>query len=151
MKNFIAISSLLLIIGCASTQPIEWDTDLRTSGYDFREYTEQGFLFTPEIYNDQYDAIGLIEITYVPKVLKPSGQGQPPNVPGYRIQSVFTNQFYVEIPKTDRLIKEMYDRATDMGADALSNFRITNETIYNNGTIPIETIKVSGFAIKRTR
>ncbi len=39
-------------------------------GYDFTKYTANGFLFTPEPFNGDYDAIGLIELAVYPEVKK---------------------------------------------------------------------------------
>ena len=121
---------------------------MRSSGYDFRPYTEQGFLFTPEIYTESYDAVGLVEITYIPRVIENQSDGRPNPMNGYRIIIAGTKYYYIELPDTEKLIAEMYDLADGLGADALSNFNISSETVYNGNTA-IETVKVSCFAIKK--
>ena len=149
MRNkMIAIFTIIVFSGCATTELTEWQTDIRSSGYDFRQYTEQGFLFTPEIYTEQYDAIGLVEVTYVPRVMKAHDQQNPANIAGFRNIYVGQTHYYLELPDTDELISEMYNLADGLGADALSNFRITTDTVVNNG-YNIETVKITGFAIKR--
>lgn len=148
MKKLFYLFIAITLTSCASSNLETWDTELRSSGYDFRPYTEQGFLFTPEVYNDPYDAVGLVEITYIPEVIEAKSENRPNQVDGYRIITVSTNYYYIELPDTEELIAEMYDLANGLGADALSNFNITGETIYN-GNVAIETVKVSGFAIKR--
>jgi hypothetical protein len=40
------------------------------SGYDFTSYTERGFLFTPEQYLGDYDAIGLLSLEIIREVKK---------------------------------------------------------------------------------
>lgn len=139
---------ILFVSSCASNQLTEWSTELRSSGYDFRSYTERGFLFTPEIYTEPYEAVGLVEITYVPEIREHNMPGSPVPIAGYRILSTYERHYYVELPDTGDLIEEMYNLADSLGADALSNFRITPERL-NNNNVEIETVKVSGFAIKR--
>jgi len=142
------IIASIFISSCVTHQLTEWETDLRSSGYDFRSYTERGFLFTPEIYTESYEAIGLVEITYVPEIREHRQPGNPVPLAGYRILSSNDRNYYIELPETDNLIEEMYNLADGLGADALSNFRISPERL-NNNNVEIETIKVSGFAIKR--
>lgn len=148
MKKLLFVLSVFILSSCASTNLETWDTELRSSGYDFRPYTEQGFLFTPEVYTEPYDAVGLVEITYIPRVIESRAEGRPNQMEGYRIITSGTKYYYIELPNTENLIAEMYDLADGLGADALSNFNITGETVYN-GNKAIETVKVSGFAIKR--
>lgn len=148
MKKLLIVFYAVILSSCASSSIEPWDTELRSSGYDFRPYTEQGFLFTPEVYNEPYDAVGLVEITYIPRVFEAQHEGRPNQIKDHRIISVSTNYYYVELPDTEKLIAEMYDLANGLGADALSNFNISAETVYN-GNVAIETVKVSGFAIKR--
>jgi hypothetical protein len=152
MNRLMYASIVLIITGCATTSVELWQTELRSYGYDFRPYTEQGFLFTPEKYLGEYEAVGLVDIVYVPEIIKSSSEGRPPNRDGYRIITSGTaaggGYYYVEIPDTDRLIAELYDLASGLGADALTNFNMATETLFNGG-VSIPTIKVSGFAIKR--
>ena len=148
MRNLLCVLFAVILTSCASSNLETWNTELRSSGYDFRPYTEQGFLFTPEIYSEPYDAVGLVEITYIPKVFDAQSEGRPNQLNGHKIISVSSKYYYVELPDTEKLIAEMFDLADGLGADALSNFNITGETVYN-GNVAIETIKVSGFAIKR--
>ena len=147
-KHTLIVLITILLSGCASSNLETWNTELRSSGYDFRPYTEQGFLFTPEIYNEPYDAVGLVEITYIPRVVEAQSDTRPNQIEGYRIITASTKFYYIELPDTEKLIAEMYELADGLGADALSNFNISNETVYNGNTA-IETVKVSGFAIKR--
>jgi hypothetical protein len=149
MKKLLVVLLAFILTSCSSSKLTDWDTDLRSSGYDFRSYTAQGFLFTPETYTEPYNAVGLVEIIYQPEIkyISPS-LGVPTSREGYRLMTFGTQNYLVELPDTDILIDEMYELATNLGADALTNFQITNELIYNNDA-PIETIKVSGFAIKR--
>lgn len=148
MKKLLVVLLAVILTSCASSNLETWDTELRSSGYDFRPYTEQGFLFTPEVYTEPYDAVGLVEIIYIPRVIENQSQGRPMAMNGYRIITSGTKYYYIELPDTEKLIAEMYELADGLGADALSNFNITGETVYN-GSKAIETVKVSGFAIKR--
>lgn len=148
MKNLSYVIFALVLTGCASPKLENWNSGLRTSGYDFRPYTEQGFLFTPEVYTDPYEAIGLIEITYIPSVTISKTRDRPDQMYGYRIMYYNYDYYYIELLDADKLIAEMFDLATEMGANTLSNFNITGATVYNRN-IAIETVKASGFAIKR--
>lgn len=148
MRKILIVLSLVIFTSCASSKFETWETELRSSSYDFRPYTEQGFLFTPDKYTEPYDAIGLVEITYIPNISKAPSVTRPDQMRGYRIMKAGTTFYYVELPDIDKLLAEMFNLADGFGADALSNFKITKETVYN-GNVPIETVKVSGFAIKR--
>lgn len=153
IRFFPVLTLCLSFLSCSSFELIEWQSSTIASGYDFREYTEKGFLFTPEKYSEPYEAIGLVEVTYVPTVKKApaiyqNGMASPNPIDGFRTIYYQQNYYYIEMPDTDKLIQEMYDLADELGANALTNFMITTDIVVNNN-YSIETYKISGFAIKR--
>jgi uncharacterized protein YbjQ (UPF0145 family) len=148
MKHSFKFSTLIIIVlflsSCATSLQ-QWDSEYRTFGYDFTEYSESGFLFTPEGYNGNYDSVGMIEVVFIPQIRKGN---ERINIEGaYRIV-VGTNYYYVKEPDTDEIIMQMYKKAIELGADALINFELVPHLLDNEG-VKIATYRVGGFAIKR--
>jgi hypothetical protein len=154
LKRRLPILIILIIsfitISCTSTNLglTEWDGDTYTFGYDFTEYSEKGFLFTPEKYNRPYDAIGLVEIVIYPKVRQAYSNQNSLSGENSRFVKIGSTYYRIEVPQSDVLIEDMYQKATDLGADALTNFRIDEISLTNN-SYQIPSLKISGFAIKR--
>lgn len=148
MKHLFKFTTLNLIVlflsGCATSLQ-QWDSEYRAFGYDFTEYSEGGFLFTPEGYSGAYDSVGLIEVIFIPQIRRGN---ERINIEGaYRIV-VGTNYYYVKEPDTDEIIMQMYKKAVELGADALINFELVPHLLDNEG-FKITTYRVGGFAIKR--
>ncbi len=141
------IIALLLVTGCSAMKPLPGSRVLY--GYDFTDYTQQGFLFTPEGYNQDYNSIGLLNLTFTPQVVEP--QGIPANKSMndfYRVNAVDGSVWYVEKLDMQTAIDSMYSKASNMGADALIRFDASYNT-RPHYEISITEIEVSGFAIKR--
>ena len=67
MKKSILIAIAVLIFnGCVATLKFI-PAEEYFMGIDFRPYTEQGFLFTPEKYLGEYESIGLVDLISVPE------------------------------------------------------------------------------------
>ena len=60
------IGLIILIAGCSEGYDVSKTVFIY--GYDFTPYTAKGFLFTPESYNGDYDAVGLIELAIYPAI-----------------------------------------------------------------------------------
>lgn len=148
MKKLI-ICFAFILVGCVPPGLVEWNGDTYNFGYDFTSYTEKGFLFTPEKYNEPYDAIGLVEILIYPTIREAyTGTQNNLDSDNSRIVQIAGTYYRIEIPQSSVLIEQMYQRATEMGANALTNFRIDDITLSNNN-YEIPSLKISGFAIKR--
>jgi hypothetical protein len=109
-------------------------------GYDFTEYTQQGFLFTPESYNGRYQSIGSLQVIVWPEMRRQK-------------QDKFDDPAEYTDWKAERLspqvaIDSLHSRARSMGADAIVRFsaqRVTEE-IQDGVRVGY---KASGFAIDR--
>lgn len=140
--------AMLMVLSACTPSLVEWESTYQSSGYDFREFTHKGFLFTPESYSGTYESIGLVEITFLPEIREVK-QDNSPDIKGYNRRQFGSSTYYIEVADTERIIREMFELADDMGADALSRFEINPVSVQNNG-FEIPSIKISGFAIKRT-
>lgn len=154
MRKTLLITSTLFIAilftGCATNKPVETDEYYFATGYDFTQYTEQGFLFTPEGFPGEYEAMGIIRINHQPQFMEIPDQQRNQQVPGSRVyvEPDGISYWRVSEPDPDRMIQEAYDQATAMGADAIINFRIVGERI-TNGSLTVDSAVLHGFAIKR--
>jgi uncharacterized protein YbjQ (UPF0145 family) len=156
MKTSIISYSILILIAVSACSPslIIWEeAQYLVSGYDFTEYSQSGFLFTPEPYLGDYESMGLIEIVYVPSVKQHAAvwsqqTASLANQPGSHRITVFNKPYQVSEANSEDIIRILYEVATDLGANAVTHFEIKNHTLDNNGT-PIPSVRVSGFAIKR--
>lgn len=66
------------IISCTNSTVAREET-FEVTGYDFTEYTEKGFLFTPNTYSGEYKSTGLITVTQWPRVHKTTKQVRDAN------------------------------------------------------------------------
>lgn len=146
MRYLIGIILLgFLTVSCSGPETIARDEVFTVTGYDFSEYTEQGFLFTPEQYRGEYQSIGLITVTQWPAVRKTEQKVRTSDGAGYKTEEVF----YHEAINVEKTIEEIYKIASDMGADAVTQFNVT-PTSRTNGTLNVPGVEISGFAIDRT-
>lgn len=153
MKNiaFNRISVITLIVlfcsSCTTLRPVEMEEMYYGTGYDFTEYTQMGFLFTPEGYIGEYESIGVININHVPRFIQTT---QRVRLDGFRLFRDPAGEGYwgVSEPDTDRMIKEAHRIASEMGADAIINFLIVPDR-FENVNLTVPTVVLTGFAIKR--
>lgn len=129
---------------CTGPETVARDETINVTGYDFSEYTDKGFLITPEQYLGDYQSIGLITVTQWPEV-KEQEVMRP--VPGKARMQRVTKMDHGEI-NVRKAIDEIYKVAKDMGADAITRFDVT-PTERKNGTLVVPGVEISGFAIER--
>jgi hypothetical protein len=154
MKQITLSLFLLVLISCTVTEPKHYPRIVHFSTFDFTPFTEQGFLFTPEKYNFDYESIGLITCVIIPEedfeVTKQSEQKE-------RLDDIYADRppntmlFYSEEIEPDEVLKLFYDECVKMGADACINFNYQTRDMPSRNSA-YRTIKyhiVSGFAIKR--
>lgn len=146
MKYAIVSFMLLMLSGCGSSGTVAREETTIVTGYDFSEYTAQGFLITPEQYLGTYESMGMITVTMWPEVRKEvrirykidNGQRVP----------VEEETFVVGELNVKKAIDEIYEQAKGMGADAITRFNVTY-TSRLNGDLIVPGTEISGFAIKR--
>lgn len=115
-------------------------------GFDFREYTDEGFLITPESYTGEYQSIGMLTARMSPEIKKEYEMGD--NFEDYNeVNDSAGRKWIVEKPDTEQAIRTMYERAQAMGADAIINFNVYAEQM--SVGVPASAVIVEGFAIKR--
>ena len=68
----------------------------------------------------------------------------PGNNSGYRT----VEEFYPENINVEKAIAEIYQVAKEMGADVITRFDVT-PTSRMNGTLRVQGVEISGFAIRR--
>jgi len=151
MKNWKSLSVILIIAivaGCSTT--LENTGGFYVRGYDFTEYTEQGFLFTPESYLGTYDAVGQINVDFIPEIREArTREGQRPvQIPGYDLIRHDGRYYHAQQPNTQDIIDHLYELSVEMGANAVTNFYVSSRSW--EGVSDIRIVTVSGFAIRRT-
>ena len=137
MKKLLSLISLtILLYACSAVQT---QKDIRYYAVDFRPHTEKGFLFTPEMYEGQYESIGMLSTVIFPGVKEvPTKKSFSGITMGY--DRIYANE----------VIDSMYVKAVSMGADAFVRFEIKPAEKWN-GDLLVQGIEVVGFAIKRKK
>ncbi|TYP94003.1 hypothetical protein LX73_1723 [Fodinibius salinus] len=145
MRYAILLALICFIVtSCAGPETVARDEVINVTGYDFSKYTSKGFLITPEQYLEDYQSIGLITVTQWPAVRKMERRVRRTEGKGYRT----VEEFYPEEINVEKAINEIYQVAKDMGADAITRFDVT-PTTRRNGTLNVQGVEISGFAIDR--
>lgn len=139
--KYTLILTALLFTSCATTKPS--NEIIYTTGFNFSEYTEKGFLITPDSYLGEYQSIGLINVTMWPAVIEIRGTR---TATGGNVNSGWR----IERLNVQKAIDQIYAEADSMGADAITQFRIRS-TERNNGLLKVPGAEISGFAIKRIK
>lgn len=129
---------------------------------DFREYSEQGFLFTPYPPKGTYESKGLLEVHLKPQVLSISkatyygnanqeytnpNDGKDYKLKAFRAVDNLVYYYAVEEIDVNNAVREIYLKAKEYGANAIVDFKITTELETNFG-LEHHNIIVSGFGIK---
>ncbi len=149
MRAKLIIISFLLtfgtfFLGCG--QGIhELNKGITFTGFDFRPYTNKGFLFTPEKYSGKYKSIGFISVNVYPEV----SQDKFSIFTTEKIyNTTYGEHWFINKILSNEAVDSLYQHAKRMGADAVTRFHA--ETISKlDGTISIQGLMFSGFAIKR--
>lgn len=153
MKKSLIILIVLLTYGCVSSNVTERNEYYAITPYDFTEYTAKDFVFTPEMYDGEYESRGMIEIKYMPRFVEISGNASAEMLQDYQesyvVQDPIENKYWrITRPKPDEIIRMAYEQAQEMDADAVVNFSLGAD-VTENGDIRVQTLTLTGFAIKR--
>ena len=139
---------LMLVLAGCGTSGVPRST--QTLVYDFRPYTEQGFLITPEEYQGDYRSVGIIAMEIVPAASKEYAYEKEwkeyEEVEGTYRQG----DWAIEEMSTQDVIDQVYEQAQGMGADAIMNFEVMTDTEALPGESLVRPVfVVRGFAIDR--
>lgn len=150
LQKALYLSFFLLLGGCTSLKYYPGSSN--TSGMDFREFSEQGFHFSPYSYSSKFESRGMISITISPQsfVLDESSVSKKKPGTNYEQHSSIATSLpiYVEKISIQDQLKKMRDIAVELGADAIVDLKIQSEPDERDfGTVYI--LHLSGFAIKR--
>ncbi len=133
----ILLATTAFSTGCATSR--HFPSTIFVWGFDFRTYTEAGFLFTPEAYDGPYESVALLTVTMYPEVT-------------YRSQTLDSGHgvghWVAEPVDVNAGIAKMYEQAVEMGADAVMRFSV--RTIKGPpAPIKADGFEITGFAIRR--
>lgn len=160
MKYTLLILAVLLS-GCTTTENLSQSGGYDYKGIDFREFTQEGFQFTPEKPTGQYESIGIVEVNFDPEIKEISSErsfeinkgGGITEVNGkmYRAQSAtnggIKKYYIIELFDTNSLLQEIYELASGWGANAVVNLRFEYQSV--NRGLTWSRVTVRGFAIKK--
>lgn len=125
-KLIIALASVFLISSCGTT------TQIFTNVLDYRPYTDNGFFISPNPYPEAHQTIGEISITVYPGT---KGESDFSATPAQGNQK-FGDPIYsggshktVENMTPESLLEMCVQKAVDMGANGISNFKC--DIVYN--------------------
>lgn len=148
MRRILPILVVAIVLFNCSEPPSLIPEKLIASGYDFSEYSEKGFLFTPNEYSGDYESIGLIQLTYSPEARLSTVSEHIPGV-GKKERT----QWITDPINADKVIEDVYNLCIEMGADALTQMKIEpyseNHAQGTMNPLTLSGIKISGFAIRR--
>jgi len=136
----------VLIASCAVLDTIEKSRELTI--IDYGKYAEKGFLFTPYIYNGDFESVGPVYYSYSPGAKYRAHERSDTT----KIESsTYDKQWFPEYFNLYDAMDDVYNECVKMGADALIETKISGDTrtvpAANPATLPVYII--TGFAIKR--
>ena len=150
IKFVVVMAVFIVLISC--TRILEKTPKIDNfNKLDLTKYTEKGFLFSPYLYNGDYEAVGLINYKFIPSAT-------------YKHIMIIDTTYYgdfnfwVNIWEKDRyelygLLDSIYTWSISKGGNAIIDLKmnVTSEYFgygYNNPAY-IDGIEITGFAIKR--
>ncbi|MGB2958217.1 MAG: hypothetical protein WBD30_04980 [Bacteroidota bacterium] len=146
-RTSLVLFAVLLLASCASQK--ESARQIFVRGWDFTPYAEMDFLFTPEQYRGDYEALGLIKLTFYPEVKKFDKKETYVQTNHYVYTSLSSGKFLIEEVPEDEMLRTFYRTAFDMGGDAVVSFNSKDERRTSEGGVPITVTEMIGFVIKR--
>lgn len=136
----------LLFLGCS--REIDLVKKIYIYGYNFTNYTSQGFLFTPEPYMGEYESIAILEIEIYPEIEMRKERGSQ-----YGASNYDEPNWTFKPIQTKEVLDSLFYIARRMGADAIVRLSIHDVSQERQG-FPLRLIpgkKAYGFAIKRNQ
>ncbi|RLD45663.1 MAG: hypothetical protein DRI89_00265 [Bacteroidetes bacterium] len=157
MKKLLIVLTITILTSCTSLEKISFiPGEENLYGIDFKRYSDEGFLVTPEKYLGEYESIGLLTYELVPSS-NYRRTGRQPN-PNYVHGSTSSGPQFYDIYKwvdekmdTQQALDSLYNICVKNGANGLMNFRteeITRAYLGVENPHTVIGIRLSGFAIK---
>lgn len=143
-KIIISISIVISFIIISCSRPSHIAKEVNYYGYDFRKYSSQNFLFTPEKYIGEYESVGLLEVEIFPEIFTAKDDNDETYYPWEKAFGTY----HARNISPQEILDSLFVLSKDMGANAVMNFQIIKAT-KNFHNLIIEGIRANGFAIKR--
>lgn len=156
MHRFKTLLLLLLLaftinfIGCApesATQLTPKDKSFSYRLLDFREYSNRDFLFTVAPYRGEYISLAFVSLTFTPE-MKTSITESEKNL-DFQYAYLDGSVIYIMPITANVILDSAYAYCLRIGADALSEFKISRGSVHTEYGFSYSTYHVNGFAIRR--
>ena len=148
----------LVIISCSVKEVTHKPKSVAFYEFDFSNYSNNDFLFTPDSYTGEYESKELITVIISPEANKTRvspNEEKTTDAIYYQGNSVNNSFWVVKDIQPDEILSEIYEKCIQIGADAFVNFKVQTESkTFVQNTPPIleyENYIISGFAIKRIK
>ena len=151
-KMLMLVVIVSIMFGCAAQKPLLYVDRVESSqGIDFTEYSEKGFLITPEKYLSDYESVGLLSFSI-------SAEAKLENllIPGMIEGHAHFQRYEWKIEKINYkdVLEFAYKTSIEMGGDAITNFDIDIDFVHFNNSegypdVDIPWFNITGFVIKR--
>lgn len=158
-KNLLIIIVLGLITSCISPRELKNISEKRNFyAIDFREYSKNGFLITPEKYIGDYQSIGIVRFEVYPGasytvVERKVNPNYNPNTTGPNSSKYYdVKEWIVRKISMQDALDGIFEKCKEMGADALVNFKMDYDAVPYDGIsnpVVINGYIITGYAIKR--
>ncbi len=166
MKKIIRVIILLLIvfhlIGCTQNKLSYIPKVEMVYIIDLTDYSEEGFLITPESLGGKYESVGPLYCKILPAANRklfmsdytPTEKEKKRGITGENTNANITNAVWVtEDISVDSALKIAYERALSLGGNAIMEFSISSiveeYTVNVFETVRIHGYEIRGFVIKR--
>jgi len=142
MRYIVAFTLVLTVLLAACGSPrMQYKRQTTLLGVDLTPYAENGFLITPEDYQGEYEAVGILSFEILPEMTRSKVEEQAGQVADY------TNWEVGDLDTQDA-VDSLYSRAQEMGADAIIRFKTEQFSERIEGGVRIG-VRARGFAIDR--
>lgn len=151
MKTFVrlliclALSSMVLS-SCSVTKPRR----VYSTFIDYRPYTEANFFISPDHYAGKYESLGELRLEIYPAIIKDAASKSKDNnfSDGLYHGKLTTSSAYQEIIDTDEILELAVNKALELGANGLVNFKISVNHDITRYSSSVSNYVVSGLCIK---
>jgi hypothetical protein len=150
MRHISLVFAAFLFSGCAANEVSKVQAVQESVAFDFSDYSEKGFLITPQRYNGDYESVGQITLTLWPRAERKHNNGMAERLASDDSSVRAQGEWMVYYLQTDDLIDAAYQKASEMGADAIVSFSVTPQRRQITPRFTLTGYEVTGFAIDRT-